>query len=187
MNPGTDLPTKETTPEPIPHVHPHPLGSVRVLREVHESRLVALRPILAGERLFRIEGRTTDRPSRYSVQIDEHVHLEPDSELGPDKVSNGHYWRFMNHSCEPNAVIEGREIVARRNMVPGDAVTFDYNSTEWEIAEPFRCHCGSPNCLKEIRGFKSLTAAQRKALQHVAPHLARAGLSSSRLAEPPSA
>jgi hypothetical protein len=185
MNTGTDLPSKKIKPAPRHRVHRQPIGNVHVLRDVHESRLVAVRAIPAGARLFRIDGRLTDRPSRYSVQVDQHVHLEPDIELGAGESSDRYHWRFMNHSCDPNAVIEGREIVACRDMEPGDAVTFDYNTTEWEIAEPFLCRCGSAKCLKEIRGYKSLTLAQRAALRGIAPHLAHAGRSTARIVEPP--
>lgn len=86
----------------------------------------------------------------------------------------------MNHSCEPNSLIRDREVIAKRNIQPWEAVTFDYNTTEWEMAEPFSCGCGSENCLQTIQGLKYLTVSQRECLGTVAPHLRRNLLGGSR-------
>ena len=123
-----------------------------------------------------MEGKLTAQPSRYSVQVGDHLHLAPGEKPSAEEPLDRYFWRFMNHSCHPNTVIREREVFACRDIQPGDAVTFDYNTTEWEMAEPFRCRCGSASCLKEIRGFKHLTAAQRDRLPLVAPHLLRSGL-----------
>lgn len=147
--------------------------SVGVMQTADESRLVATRRISAGERLFRIEGETTQRPSRYSLQIDEDLHLDIGNGRSAEEILGRYYWRFINHSCDPSVAIEGREVVALRAIDPGEAVTYNYNTTEWDIAEPFACRCGSANCLQEIRGFKHLGVAQRERLRGVAPHLAR--------------
>lgn len=138
-----------------------------------ECRLVAIRPIRAGERLFRMEGETTARPTRYSLQVGEELHLD----LGPGhsagEIIDRFSWRFMNHSCEPTVEIRGREVMAMRDIGPTEAVTYNYNTTEWEMAEPFQCRCGSPRCLRVIRGFKHLTSAQRAELPLISPHLVR--------------
>ena len=153
-----------------------------VLRAAGEYRLVAIRPILAGERLFRMEGDRTPRPSRYSVQIGEELHVD----LGPgytiEEILDRYFWRFMNHGCDPNLLITVEEVVALRDIEPGVALTFNYNTTEWNMAEPFRCHCGSPQCLGTIRGFKHLTAAQRERLHpHATPHLLQLAAMESQL------
>jgi hypothetical protein len=84
------------------------------------------------------------------------------------------YWQYLNHGCEPSALVHERQLVARRDIQPGEPVTFNYNTTEWDMSSPFQCRCGTTNCLKVIRGFKHLTPAQRAALPTVAPHLKRA-------------
>lgn len=49
-----------------------------------------------------------------------------------------------------------------------------FNTTEFDLAEPFDCHCGSPGCFGTIRGFKYLTADERERLQPMlAPYLSR--------------
>jgi hypothetical protein len=147
------------------------VDSIRVVLEAGEYRLVAIRSIFAGEKLFLLEGEITPLPSRYSVQVGENQHVDkeanPSNEMGLDRF----FWRFFNHSCDPNTVIRERTVFARRDIKPEEEITFNYNTTEWEMAEPFICHCGSVNCLQEIRGFKHLTVSQRLQLPMVAPHL----------------
>lgn len=147
---------------------------VGVVRAAGEFRLLAIRPVAAGERLFRIDGEKTVRPSRFSVQIAEALHLD----LGPghttEEILDRYFWRFMNHSCAPNVLLRGQDVIAGRPIGPWTAITYNYNSTEWDMAEPFDCQCGSPDCLGKIRGFKHLTPEQRAGIRPIAaPHLER--------------
>jgi hypothetical protein len=66
--------------------------------------------------------------------------------------SGGHIYHPLlarvAHSCEPNCEIlaAGRVLVAIRPVAAGDAITFDYQTTESRFARPFECHCGSARC-----------------------------------------
>jgi hypothetical protein len=71
----------------------------------------------------------------------------------------------MNHSCDPNAAMNGRNLVAVRAVLPGEEIAFDYNTNEYEMATPFLCRCGSPACAGLIRGFKYLTLPERERLR----------------------
>ena len=61
--------------------------------------------------------------------------------------------RWINHSCDPNAVVDSRfdrgtrDVrawwVALRDIAPGEELTYDYAFAA-EVAEP--CACGSPRC-----------------------------------------
>lgn len=158
------------------------------MRAAGEYHLVAIRPIIAGERLFLIEGEMTVCPTRHSVQIEEHLHIDFVNVHSVEAILDRYFWRFMNHSCDSNTLVCGREVIALRNIDPWQAVTFNYNTTEWDMAEPFICRCGVTNCLKEIRGFKHLTLIQREQLPKVAPYLNRRALREQLLiAEPSSA
>ena len=43
--------------------------------------------------------------------------------------------------------------VARgRDLKRGDALTFFYPSTEWDMAQPFKCTCGAEACKGWING-----------------------------------
>ena len=168
-----DLGTTEINPERTGDVHGCRAESVGVVRTVGEYRLVAVRAISAGVRLFRIEGERSDRPSRYSLQVGEKLHVDLRPGHTSEEILDRYFWRFMNHSCQPNTQIRGEKVIASRDIQTWEAVTFNYNTTEWEMAEPFHCRCGSNECLKAIRGFRHLTAEQREHLIGVAPPLTR--------------
>ena len=62
----------------------------------------------------------------------------------------------MNHSCAPNAIVDVTkwEVRAGAPIAKGTPITFFYPSTEWEMAQPFKCKCGAKNCLGTISGAK---------------------------------
>jgi hypothetical protein len=149
-------------------------GRVSVASANGQYGLFALDTIEEGERVLRIEGERTVRPTRYSVQIDENVHLDLSEGCSLGDMTTRYAWRFLNHHCDPNTVIRDREVFALRRIAPLEEITFNYNTTEYEMAEPFVCHCSSCGCLGSIRGFKHLTTAERDRLRPwLAPYLLR--------------
>ena len=48
--------------------------------------------------------------------------------------------------------VERLALVARRALPVDTELSFFYPSTEWEMAQPFDCWCGSVRCLKKIQG-----------------------------------
>lgn len=46
----------------------------------------------------------------------------------------------------------------------GDELTFFYPSTEWEMAQPFECNCGTATCKKWIAGAKHMGMAKLQGL-----------------------
>ncbi|MEN8906829.1 MAG: SET domain-containing protein-lysine N-methyltransferase [Clostridiales bacterium] len=65
---------------------------------------------------------------------------------------------LLNHSCNPNLVIEVTkgETYAIRDIQIGDELGFFYPSTEWIMDKPFKCECGSKNCIRIVEGAYSL-------------------------------
>jgi len=96
-------------------------------------------------------------------------------EAGNAEDLSGRYpWRFLNHSCDPNAAVRERQLIAVRPIHPGEDLTFNYNTTEYDMASPFACHCGSLFCAGQIRGFKYLDRQERERLRPLLnPHLVR--------------
>lgn len=133
---------------------------------------VAKERIEAREVILRIEGRVVDRPTTYSVQIGERSHIEPWGGAGAEDTKIA-VWPFLNHSCDPNAGVEGQELVALRSIARGEPITFDYNTTEADIATPFVCSCGAcPG--RMIRGYRHLSPEEREAVaSRVAAYLRR--------------
>lgn len=151
-----------------------PHTKVAVDGDPHAYRVVTVVAVATGELLFHINGSVTDRPSRYSIQIDErrHIDLAPDTPLDTMKVDAA--WRFLNHSCAPNAFLRGLDVVALRPIALGEAVTYHYCTTEFEMAVPFECVCGHRQCLGTVRGFTHLPLTEQMRLQPwIAEHLRR--------------
>lgn len=134
-----------------------------------QHALIANADIGRGEMVVAVTGVEVAMPTRYTLQVGARLHVEAQQDGdGPDGYP---VWRFMNHGCEPNVVLRGRTFVAMRFVPAGEELTFDYDSTEWDMASPFRCHCSSPFCRGTIRGYRHLSVVARQQLKQVAPHL----------------
>ncbi|XVJ59012.1 MAG: SET domain-containing protein [Tepidisphaera sp.] len=136
-------------------------------------RVIATESIDTGAVILEVHGVFVDRPSKYSVQIEENLHVELPGVEGLTHEPDRHPWRYLNHSCKPNAALVGLKVVALRPIRQWDEVTFDYNTTEFEMSEPFACQCG--HCGSSmIRGFKYLRAEEQNRLYpRLAGHLRR--------------
>lgn len=57
-------------------------------------------------------------------------------------------FKYVNHSCEPNAaLVTKRKVIAAKDIPKGAELTMDYSLTEaepgWELKQ---CNCGSTKC-----------------------------------------
>lgn len=146
---------------------------VGILVKDHHRRLVALRGIARGTRLFRITGREITTPTRYSVQVSATLHLDQDCARDEFELVQKYFWRYLDHACEPTTRISDREVIAVRRIAAGEGVTFHYCTTEYDMASPFDCHCGSPRCMGVIRGARDLSPAERRRLAKWMPDYLR--------------
>jgi len=146
-----------------------------VVRAHGQWHILALQPFAEGEEILRLNGELVRLPSRYSVQVDDALHVEiPEKESTDlERVFEAYPWRFLNHSCVPSARVEGRSLLAVRSLATWEEITFDYNTTEYEMASPFVCRCGHCGGRK-IGGFGLLSRAEQERLRpNLAPHLRR--------------
>ncbi|HLG39474.1 MAG TPA: SET domain-containing protein-lysine N-methyltransferase [Chitinophagaceae bacterium] len=76
------------------------------------------------------------------VDVDRHIMMHPE------------HLQYINHSCDPNVFFDtySMQVIALRRIEEGDELSFFYPSTEWDMAQPFKCFCGSHRCLGEIKG-----------------------------------
>jgi hypothetical protein len=146
---------------------------VGILVHAGHRRLVALKAIARGTRLFRITGREHDAPTKYSVQVSATTHLDQDCARDETDLVWRYFWRYLDHACDPTARIRDRELIAVRAIAEGEGVTFHYCTTEYDMAAPFACKCGGPRCLGLIRGARHLTPAQRRQLRKWLPDYLR--------------
>ncbi|HWA36095.1 MAG TPA: SET domain-containing protein-lysine N-methyltransferase [Cyclobacteriaceae bacterium] len=111
--------------------------------------LYARRSFKPGDVISEFSARKTfSKPTYLTVQISDTAHIE----LFPD------YLECVNHSCDPNSFFDTStlQFIALKQIDEGDEFFFFYPSSEWDMDQPFKCHCGEPNCLGTIRGAKHL-------------------------------
>ncbi|MCW5875691.1 MAG: SET domain-containing protein [Anaerolineales bacterium] len=80
---------------------------------------------------------------------------------------------FVNHSCDPNAGLEGQiVIVALRDIAPGEEVTIDYAMCDGDPQDWFDCLCGSAKCRGRVTGDDwKLPELQARYAGHFSPFL----------------
>ncbi len=88
-------------------------------------------------------------PNYLTVQVGEAEHIL----LSPQHLE------LINHSCDPNVYFDVTtgELKALKDIAKGEELTFFYPSTEWQMKQPFRCHCQSDSCLESIQGAAYLS------------------------------
>lgn len=117
----------------------------------------AARPYAPGERIRRVNivREVTDATPLREAQGERIEHCSyPSGKV----VLWGFPDRHVNHSCDPNAFGleegDGSEVVymvARRAILAGEELTFDYN-VNLSGGSSWPCNCGSPRCLGETVG-----------------------------------
>jgi hypothetical protein len=90
-----------------------------------------------------------DTPNYLTVQTGDNKHIM----LHPE------FLQYINHSCSPNVFFDtaSMQVIALKEVQPGDELLFFYPSTEWDMAQPFDCFCGTSQCLHRIQGAAHLS------------------------------
>ncbi|HUP18782.1 MAG TPA: SET domain-containing protein-lysine N-methyltransferase [Gemmatimonadota bacterium] len=82
-------------------------------------------------------------------------------------------WRPINHSCDPNAWLDGLDVVARRPIEPDEEITMDYATFCNELMPCFECACGAPGCRRTITGEDHLADFVARYGDHVSDYVRR--------------
>ena len=145
---------------------------VAVVRVDRHFRVAAAQQIHACDALFELNGDVYPNPTRFSIQLGLDEHIDAPPETAAEDGLDLYPWRCLNHSCDPNARFQDRTLVAIHDIAPWEQITFDYNTTEFDMATPFPCSCGAEECLGLIRGFRYLSFSERqKRLPYFATYL----------------
>jgi len=109
-----------------------------------------------GERLGREEANELyeDSPNTYLFGLD-----------GGRQIIDGHgVAAFVNHSCKPNCEtdqIGGKMwVIARRDIEPGEELTYDYNLYDGE--EEIPCLCRAKRCRGSLYSTEHLRKLKKK-------------------------
>ena len=133
--------------------------------------IVATRPIGADELIFRGEERParivtrrwveanwneTDKVlfRQYAYPLSEEVFAMWDDDPNT--------WAPQNHSCEANTGYVGLNVVALRDIRPGEELTLDYAALINEEGEPFDCRCGAVSCRGRVVGSPGNSVTERE-------------------------
>jgi len=123
----------------------HSFAAVRQNIVNNQKAFFAQRVYQPGDLVIEFSARQVLSEPNYltvHVDVDKHMLLYPE------------HLQYINHSCDPNVFFDthSMKIVALKQIAEGNEMTFFYPSTEWHMAQPFTCFCGSSKCLREIRG-----------------------------------
>ncbi len=119
----------------------------------------AARDFKKEEVIFPLEGVKVDKATKYTIQTDINEHIIPD------------FGKYLNHSCNPNCYLDYKEFVFRaiKDIKENEELQFNYNTTEYDMANPFECNCKSENCYGTIKGYKYLNEEQKQKIKNFIP------------------
>lgn len=123
----------------------HEIAEVRLQLFTKQKKLIALRPYQSGDVISDFTaGTISAEPTYLTVQvgINKHITLQPE------------FLQYINHSCDPNVFFNTTtmQLLALKTIREEEEITFFYPSTEWKMAQAFKCYCGCINCIGEIKG-----------------------------------
>ena len=113
----------------------------KIILEIDDSRLASKKDIF----------KLSQEDKKHTAYIGSGTYIEMKS---PE--------RYINHSCDPNAYVKNRKVIAMNDIEKDDEITFDYsiNGVDgWKMV----CRCSSKNCRKIVYGdFRKLNAKLQK-------------------------
>lgn len=153
----------------------HPAIVARRDGTIHGCCLVTTRLIREGEAAWEL-----DEPMYTMKQIESWSKERQEAfdwygfQCGVDRYSLPEgLSREMNHSCDPNTWWSGSiTLVARRDIQPGDEVTYDYSTADLDHEFEMECSCGSLRCRGTISNRDYLDPEwQRQYGANLPPHM----------------
>lgn len=113
-----------------------------------------LTPIHAGEVVHHFTGVVGPELKQHTLQVSEGQHISDTTIIG-----------FLSHACDPDCRLDmaAFEVVALKDVAPGDLLTIDYAATEDVLYRQFACHCGAANCRRWITGRAEAPNAEGRA------------------------
>jgi hypothetical protein len=137
--------------QPVYHVlSSHGFGEIREDEASLAKAFFSLKDFSPDDVISSFSGAAIlKEPTYLTVQVgeDEHIHLSPE------------FLQYINHSCEPNVLFntDTMQLECLKDIKAGDELCFFYPATEWNMAQPFECLCGTASCIKQIQGAQHVS------------------------------
>jgi hypothetical protein len=133
----------------------HGSTEVRQKITIQQNALFATIEYTPGEIIADFAAATiSSEPTYLTVQVGtgKHITLMPE------------YLQYINHSCDPNVFFNTTkmQLIALKEILPDEEMTFFYPASEWKMTQPFNCYCGSKYCIGEIKGAAFLSRSERE-------------------------
>lgn len=160
------IPSFPTLQDEIDEANDRYFGELRIEKVPFGYGLVASRDFRKGDKVMTskaIEERPRDS---HTIQTGDNTHVLIDLPS-----------RFVNHACEANLGVrdndfQAYDFYALKDIHQGEDLSFDYESTEYEIEGFEKCLCGKERCRKKLGGFKKHGDIVKKLYgQHLAKYL----------------
>lgn len=137
---------------------------------IHKRGIFSAEPVRKGELIQFIAGKKVKKllkTKKDSLSIPTWFGLGRYSWMDPGESP----FRYLNHSCEPNAAISGtKSLIAIKNIPQGKEITIDYSMTDADPLWEMKCGCGATKCRKIIR---SIHTVPTKVFKRHMPHIPR--------------
>lgn len=130
---------------------------------IHGKGIFADEDIKKGDTIQRINGKRMKKVVKSAEESNEIANW-----IGVGKYTwidpTGTPFLYINHSCEPNAVITGtKTLVALADIPKGREIYMDYSITDPDLFWEIKCSCGAKTCRKIIRSIHSVPTEVFKA------------------------
>ena len=117
---------------------------IKILPGKHKG-IFSTEPYEIGQWIYTFNPHYIEQPTRTSIQYN-------NKHFKDDKKQYNHFeedmGQYINHHCEPNTAIvtdvsddRGIHLIAIDIINKNEEITFDYNTTESKLTNPFRCKC----------------------------------------------
>lgn len=133
----------------------HPDICVGSASGIDGSGLVATRRIPSGAVIWQLDPHATPIPESELLKRPKEDHRNAFTYRDDTAVVTTDGFCYFNHCCNPNTWWANDEtLVARRDILPGEEVTFDYATLDvhdwWR--PKWRCRCGAATCRGYVTG-----------------------------------
>ena len=113
-------------------------------------------PILKGQMIYQVTGQlvTAEFSEEFAKLGPNWIGISKEVWLDPAPTNP---MTFMNHSCDPNAIVtDGPQVMALKPICANEEILMDYSTTEIDPYWEMPCTCNSPVCRKLILPFQFL-------------------------------